>query len=71
MFSISLDNVSNPSVGGEAGKTVGVQNYYAQIPEGSLLTNAAVSKDGQFAIVTSLRRDIRDRKSTRLNSSHI
>jgi hypothetical protein len=59
MFSISLDNVSNPSVGGEAGKTVGVQNYYAQIPEGSLLTNAAVSKDGQFAIVTSLRRDIR------------
>jgi hypothetical protein len=59
MFSIALDNVSNPGVGGEAGKTVGPANYYAQIPEGSLLTNAAVSKDGQFAIVTSLRRDIR------------
>jgi hypothetical protein len=59
MFSIALDNVSVPALGGSAGKTVGPQNYYAQIPEGSLLTNAAVSKDGQFAIVTSLRRDIR------------
>jgi hypothetical protein len=59
MFSIALDNVSNPGIGGEAGKTVGPQNYYAQIPENSLLTNAAVSKDGQFAIVTSLRRDLR------------
>jgi hypothetical protein len=59
MFSISLDNVSAPTPGGSAGKTVGPQNYYAQIPEGSLLTNAAVSKDGQFAIVTSLRRDLR------------
>ena len=59
MFSIALDNVGNPAVGGEAGKTVGPQNYYSQIPEGTLLTNAAVSKDGQFAIVTSLRRDIR------------
>ena len=59
MFSISLDNVGNGAVGGEAGKTVGPQNYYAQIPEGSLLTNAAISKDGQFAIATSLRRDIR------------
>jgi hypothetical protein len=59
MFSIALNNVSNPGIGGEAGKTVGPQNYYSQIPENSLLTNAAVSKDGQFAIVTSLRNDIR------------
>jgi hypothetical protein len=59
MFSIALDNVGSAVPGGSAGKTVGPQNYYAQIPEGSLLTNATVSKDGQFAIVTSLRRDLR------------
>jgi hypothetical protein len=58
LFSIALDNVT-AAVGGSAGKTVGPQNYYAQIPEGSLLTNAAVSKDGQFAVVTSPRRDLR------------
>src|SRR4029077_1480420 len=45
LFSVSLDNVSSAVVGGTAGKSVGPQNYYAQIPEGSLLTNAAVSKD--------------------------
>jgi hypothetical protein len=59
MFSVALNNVGSAGLGGEAGKTVGPANYYAQIPEGSLLTNAAVSKDGQFAVVTSLRRDIR------------
>jgi hypothetical protein len=59
LFSIPLDNVTSPAVGGSAGKTVGPQNYYSQIPEATLLTNAAVSKDGQFAIVTSLRRDLR------------
>ncbi len=59
MFSVSLNNVGAPVVGGSAGKTTGPQNYYAQIPEGSLLTNAAVSNDGQFAIATSLRRDLR------------
>ncbi|HET7882721.1 MAG TPA: hypothetical protein VFL55_17690 [Acetobacteraceae bacterium] len=56
LFSVQLDNVSNPVSGGQAGKTVGVQNYYAAIPEGSLLTSAAVSKDGQFVIATSSRR---------------
>ena len=55
LFSIPLDNVGAPAVGGSAGKTVGPQNYYSQIPEGTLLTNAAVSKDGQFAIATSIR----------------
>jgi hypothetical protein len=59
LFSIPLDNVGAPVVGGSAGKTVGPQNYYSQIPEGTLLTNAAVSKDGQFAIATSIRRDLR------------
>ena len=59
MFSIPLENVSSPVIGGSAGKTVGPQNYYSQIPEATLLTNAAVSKDGQFAMVTSHRRDVR------------
>ena len=56
LFSVPLDNVTNPINGGEAGKTVSGQNYYAAIPEGSLLTNAAVSKDGQFLIATSSKR---------------
>jgi hypothetical protein len=59
MFSIPLDNVDNPIVGNQAGKTVSGQNYYSQIPSGSFLTSAAVSKDGQFAIATSIRRDLR------------
>jgi hypothetical protein len=59
MFSVPLDNVDNPVVGDEAGKTVSGQNYYSQIPSGSLLTSAAVSKDGQFAIATSRQRDLR------------
>ncbi len=56
LFSIPLDNVTNPLVGGEAGKTPGAQNYYSNIPEKSFLTNAIVSKDGKFAIASSLRR---------------
>jgi hypothetical protein len=59
LFSIPLDNADNSVVGGEAGKGVTGQNYYSQIPSGSFLTNAAVSKDGQFAIATSIRRDLR------------
>src|SRR5262252_3816357 len=59
MFSIPLDNVDNQVVGGEAGKTITDQNYYSQIPSGSLLTSAAVSKDGQFAIATSRQQDLR------------
>jgi hypothetical protein len=59
MFSIPLDNVTSPVPGSEAGKTITGQNYYSQIPSGSLLTSAAVSKDGQFAIATSKQRDLR------------
>jgi hypothetical protein len=59
MFSIPLDNVDNPVVGNQSGKTISGQNYYSQIPSGSFLTSAAVSKDGQFAIATSIRRDLR------------
>ena len=56
MFSVELNNVCNPVKGGEAGKTVGPQNYYNGIPEGSLLTSATVSADGMFAIATSQKR---------------
>jgi hypothetical protein len=56
MFSVELNNVANPVKGGQAGKTVGPQNYYNGIPEGSLLTSATVSPDGMFAIATSLKR---------------
>jgi hypothetical protein len=56
LFSIPLNNVSSPRPGGTAGKTVGPQNYYSDIPEGSKLTNAAVSPDGMFAMATSIRR---------------
>jgi hypothetical protein len=59
MFSIPLDNAINPEVGGDAGKTISGQSYYSQIPSGSLLTGATVSKDGQFAIATSRQRDLR------------
>ena len=56
MFSVRLDNVTNPVKGGEAGKTVGPQNYYSAIPEGSKLTSAAVNANGRFAIATSSKR---------------
>jgi hypothetical protein len=56
LFSVTLDNVANPALGGDAGKTVGPQNYYSAIPEGQQLTSAAVSPDGQFVIATSLKR---------------
>ena len=56
LFSVKLDNVTNPTKGGEAGKTVGPQNYYSAIPENSLLTSAAVSANGQYVIATSMKR---------------
>ena len=56
MFSVQLDNVTNPTKGGEAGKTVGPQNYYSAIPENSLLTSAAVNANGRFVIATSMKR---------------
>ena len=56
LFSVKLDNVTNPTKGGEAGKTVGPQSYYSAIPENSLLTGAAVSVTGQYVIATSMKR---------------
>jgi hypothetical protein len=56
MFSIPLNNVVPATPGATAGKTVGPQNYYSDIPEGQKLTNAAVSPDGMFAMATSIRR---------------
>jgi hypothetical protein len=57
LFSVQLTNVANPVVGGPAGKVISSPpNYYANIPLGQGLTNAAVSRDGMFAIATSSRR---------------
>jgi hypothetical protein len=56
LFSVKLDNVTNPTKGGEAGKTVGPQTYYSAIPENSLLTSAAVNANGRFVIATSMKR---------------
>jgi hypothetical protein len=53
LISVSLDPVINPTVGGEAGKTVGPQSIYSGIPDGQQLTNVTVSNDGQFVIATS------------------
>jgi hypothetical protein len=56
LFNMALSNVGTPRVGGDAGKVNGPQSYYADIPEGNKLTNAAVSPDGMFAFATSIRR---------------
>jgi hypothetical protein len=56
LFNIALNNVANPTVGGDAGKIVGPASYYSAIPEAQKLTSAAVSKDGQIAIATSSRK---------------
>jgi hypothetical protein len=57
LFNVALRNAPNPTrVGSDAGKINGPQSYYSDIPEGSKLTNAAVSPDGMFAMVTSIRR---------------
>jgi len=59
LFAYQLTNASNfspPVVGGEAGKIVSSFGYYADIPLGQKLTNAAVSPDGMFAIATSDKR---------------
>jgi hypothetical protein len=53
LFSIPLANAANPVAGGDAGKVLGVQNYYSAIPEKQKLTHASVSPDGRFAIATS------------------
>jgi len=64
LFAVPLVNVTNPVSGGDAGKIIGIQykigvppiNHYSAIPEGQLLTNAAVSPDGMFAIATSMKK---------------
>lgn len=59
LFNVPLTNVTNPVVGGEAGKvaaTPGAANYYSDIPSGQKLNAAAVSLDGRFAMATSNKR---------------
>jgi hypothetical protein len=57
MFSIRLDDVSKPVLGSEAGKIVGILDFFSAIPEGQKLTNATISPDGQFAAVTTDKRN--------------
>jgi hypothetical protein len=54
LFSIPLTNT--PTISPDAGKISGSENYYSAIPSGSKLTNAAISKNGRFAIATSDKR---------------
>jgi len=54
LIMVALDNVPNPQVGGDAGKEVSNFGFYtALIPSGQTFTNAAISPDGRFAMVTS------------------
>ena len=56
LFSVRLDNAANPTVGGDAGKAVGVTDFYSAIKGNPQLTGAAVTKDGQLVIATSFKR---------------
>jgi hypothetical protein len=56
LFSVQLDNIFNPTVGGDSGKAVGTVNFYSAIKGNPQLTNAAVSKDGRLVIATSFKR---------------
>jgi len=56
LFMEALTNVANPVVGGDAGKTVNSEAWYSDIPNQGLLTNAAVSPDGMFAVAASIKR---------------
>src|SRR5215472_7028485 len=56
LFMVALTNVANPVVGGDAGKIVSSQSWYSDIPNQPLLTNAAVSPDGMFAIAPSSKK---------------
>jgi len=55
LFSIPLANAPNSAVG-FAGKVISAVNFYSDIPVNQSLTNAAVSPDGMFAVVTSDKR---------------
>jgi len=56
LFMVALTNVANPVVGGDAGKIFSSEAWYSGIPNQGLLTNAAVSPDGMFAIAGSAKR---------------
>jgi hypothetical protein len=56
LFSVRLDNVANPQLGGDAGKVVGPVDNYSAIPAVQKFTDAAISSDGRIAIVTSNRK---------------
>jgi hypothetical protein len=56
LFAEQLENTPNTTTG-DAGRVISGIRYYSDIPEGSKLTNASISNDGHFALVSSLRRN--------------
>src|SRR5262249_5495693 len=57
LFAEELENTPNTAVG-DAGRVTASIRYYADIPEGQKLTNAAVDSTAHFAIATSIRRNV-------------
>src|SRR5215472_1083131 len=57
LFAEELENTPNTAVG-DAGRVTASLRYYADIPEGQKLTNAAVDSTAHFAIATSIRRNV-------------
>src|SRR5215831_2342054 len=57
LFAEELENTPNTAVG-DAGRVTASIRYYADIPEGQKLTNAAVDSTAHFAVVTSIRRNV-------------
>jgi len=53
LWVVPLSNVTNPVVGGSAGKVVGALDWFGNIPLGQQLVSATVSPDGQFALATT------------------
>jgi hypothetical protein len=56
MFTQKLENTPNTAPG-DAGRTISELRYFNDIPDGTKLTNAAVSPDGHYIISTSIRRN--------------
>src|SRR5215471_7831533 len=54
LFTQKLDNTPN-NAKGDSGRVISELRYFNDIPDGTKLTNAAVSPDGHYAIATSIR----------------
>ena len=56
LFTQKLDNTPN-NAKGDSGRVISELRYFNDIPDGTKLTNAAVSPDGHYVIATSIRRN--------------